>query len=316
MAATSQKLKLVIGTRGSKLALTQTGWVGDRLRQANPGLEIELRTIKTIGDRKSDRPFGEIGGKGIFTKELEDALLAGRIDLAVHSAKDLPAVMPEGLVLAATPPREDPRDALIARDAASIAELPAGALIGTGSLRRQAELLAVRPDLKFTLLRGNVDTRIDKVLTRGHCDATILALAGLRRVGLTEHVRCVLGLDEMLPACGQGVLAVQGRQDNEAILAAASGIHHEPTAEELRCEQLVLARLDVGCKAPVGVNAHVDGDRLTVRAVVALSDGSERITCRLASGVGGWRSLAERAIEHLRADGADEILRQCRETVE
>jgi len=199
----------VVGTRGSLLAVAQTGWVVDQIRTHHPDLVVRTRQITTTGDRDQTTPLPEVGQKGIFTKELEEALLAGAIDLAVHSAKDLPEQMPAGLDLLCIPLREDPRDALVSREGRSLEDLPAGAVIGTSSLRRQAQLRLVRPDFRFVVLRGNVDTRIRKV-HRGDCDATLLAMAGLNRVRMADQATCRLDIEVMMPAAHQGVLAIQG----------------------------------------------------------------------------------------------------------
>jgi hydroxymethylbilane synthase len=304
--------RIVVGTRGSLLARSQTDWVVNHLRETRADLKVEIRIIKTSGDQSPDTPLHEIGGKGVFIKEIEEALLDSTIDLAVHSAKDLPTEMTEGLAIGATPVREDPRDALISAKADRIEDLPESASVGTSSLRRQAQLLSLRPDLRFSPLRGNIDTRIDKVLLRGEHDATVLAVAGLRRAGLNRHASRILSIEQMIPACGQGVLALQIRQDDEYVLDLIASIHDEAAAEELRCEREILGQLEAGCQAPIGVHAQVDASNLSATAIVALPDGSETIRAKHQSGVGGWRSLADRVVDSLRSDGADEILSKCR----
>jgi len=264
-----------IGTRGSPLALAQArltraallahGWREDA---------VEIVTIRTSGDRIQDRPLSEAGGKGLFTKEIEEALLAGTIDLAVHSAKDMPTVLPEGLMLAACLPREDVRDAFISRKAASLRELPQGAVVGTASLRRQAQVRRLRPDLSTVVLRGNVETRLRK-LDAGEVDATLLALAGLRRLGLVDHVTALLDIDEFLPAVGQGAVTIEARTDDARMRALLSEIDHADTSVALACERAFLAVLDGSCRTPIAGHATLQGDTLSFRGMILRPDGSE-----------------------------------------
>ena len=235
---------------------------------------IEIHVIKTTGDQIQDRPLAEVGGKGLFTKEIEEALLAGTIDLAVHSSKDMPTVLPAGLILATFLPREDPRDVLISRKAKSIAELPEGARVGTASLRRQAMLLRKRPDLKIAPLRGNVETRLKKI-DEGQADATLLALAGLKRLGLTEHVAAVLSIDECLPAVGQGAIGIETRENDENTRTMLAAINHPATAVALAAERAFLAVLDGSCRTPIGGHAVVTGDVLSFRGMIVKPDGSK-----------------------------------------
>lgn len=235
---------------------------------------IEIHVIKTTGDQIQDRPLAEVGGKGLFTKEIEEALLAGTIDLAVHSSKDMPTVLPAGLILATFLPREDPRDVLISRKAKSIAELPEGARVGTASLRRQAMLLRKRPDLKIAPLRGNVETRLKKI-DEGQADATLLALAGLKRLGLTEHVAAVLSIDEFLPAVGQGAIGIETRENDENTRTMLAAINHPATAVALAAERAFLAVLDGSCRTPIGGHAVVTGDVLSFRGMIVKPDGSK-----------------------------------------
>ncbi len=304
---------LTIGTRGSLLAMAQTNVVADALRAAWPELDVQVRKIITRGDRQQKVALPQIGGKGLFTAELEAALLDGSIDLAVHSAKDLPTDMPDGIILAATPQREDPRDALISREALALEDLPEGALIGTSSLRRQAQLRRIRPDLRFTVLRGNVDTRIRKVLQRQDCDATLLAMAGLRRTDLTEHVTQALELDVMLPAAGQGALALQARADDERVLALLEPVHHPPTAECVVCERAVIEALQGGCQAPIGVHASLGDGGLDCRACVVSVDGTLVAEARVGAASLEGRDPAEDVVRRLRDAGAEAILAACRE---
>jgi hydroxymethylbilane synthase len=269
--------RLTIGTRGSDLALAQTNMVADRLRAAHPDLAapdaITIEVIKTTGDRVLDRPLAEIGGKGLFTKEIEEALFDGRIDLAVHSMKDLETVLPDGLAIAATLEREDPRDVLLAKDATTIADLSRGAVIGTASLRRGAQMLAARPDLKVVPFRGNVNTRIAK-LEAGEVDATILALAGLRRLGMTEYEARAIPVAEMLPAVAQGAIALECREGDEATLTYLAALNHAATAHAVAAERALLAALDGSCRTPIAGLATVTGDTLALQALIATPDGA------------------------------------------
>lgn len=235
---------------------------------------IEIKVIKTTGDQIQDRPLAEVGGKGLFTKEIEEALLAGVIDLAVHSSKDMPTVLPAGLILSTFLPREDPRDVLISRKAKSVADLPKGATVGTASLRRQAMLLRKRPDLKIVPLRGNVETRLKKI-DEGQADATLLALAGLKRLGLTEHAAAVLSIDEFLPAVGQGAIGIETRESDENTRTMLAPINHPATAVALAAERAFLAVLDGSCRTPIGGHAIVTGDALSFRGMIVKPDGSE-----------------------------------------
>ena len=265
-----------IGTRGSPLALAQSREVRARLIAARPDLDedtVTITVIKTTGDRVLDRPLADIGGKGLFTKEIEDALLESSVDIAVHSMKDVPTWLPDGLTIACLLPREDPRDALIARDGLTFADLPAGAVIGTASLRRQAQVLARRPDLKVVSLRGNVGTRLDK-LAQGQVDATMLALAGLRRLGKADVVTAILDPSEMLPAVAQGAIGLECRADDEAARELLALINHAQTETRVAAERALLARLDGSCHTPIAGLAELAGDTLTLRGLIAKTDGS------------------------------------------
>lgn len=269
------KVSLRIGTRGSPLALVQARAVRSRLAAAAGVSEdaIELIVIRTTGDTIQDRPLAEEGGKGLFTKEIEEALLDGRVDLAVHSAKDMPTVLPEGLVLAACLEREDPRDVFISRKARSLAELPRGASLGTASLRRQAIAKRTRPDLRVTPLRGNVETRLRKLDT-GEVDATVLALAGLKRLGLTEHATDIMSADRFLPAVGQGAIGIETREDNKRVRDVLARVDHDDTSTAIACERAFLAALDGSCKTPIAGHATVSGDAVQFRGLIARPDGS------------------------------------------
>ncbi len=265
---------LRIGTRGSPLALAQAGIVRDALRVAHPTLpKGEIIVIRTTGDRVQDRKLDEIGGKGLFTKEIEEALLAGTIDLAVHSMKDMPTFLPDGLIIDCLLRRADPRDALFSRSGASIAELPQGATVGTSSLRRQAQLLALRPDLKITTLRGNVETRLGK-LAAGAADATLLALAGLQRLGMPRAPSAILSVDEMLPAVAQGAIGAETRIDDAHTRELLRPLNDGPTELAVTAERACLAVLDGSCHTPIAALAELDGGTMRLRSLIALPDGS------------------------------------------
>jgi hydroxymethylbilane synthase len=266
---------LLIGARGSPLSLTQTGHVREALAAANPGRSFEIVPIVTSGDRIQDRRLDEAGGKGLFTKELDEALLDGRIDLAVHSMKDLPTLLPDGIVLACTPEREDPRDALITGGATSVLDLPRGARIGTASLRRQSQLLALRPDFEIVMLRGNVDTRLGK-LAAGEVDATLLAYSGLKRLGRAQHVKALIDPELAPPAPCQGALAVTARPEDDEVLTALAPLEHRSTRLEISAERGFLAALDGSCRTPIGALARWSEGRLTFLGEALTPDGTQR----------------------------------------
>jgi hydroxymethylbilane synthase len=269
---------LRIGTRRSKLALAQSGMMQRAIARAL-GVEaerVELVEIVTTGDRVQDRRLLEIGGKALFTKEIEEALLDGRVDLAIHSMKDVPAEQPEGLDILAVPLREDAADAFISRDFAAFADLPTGARLGTASLRRQAQALALRPDLKIEMLRGNVDTRLRR-LQEGDFEAILLAASGLNRLGLSEVIRERLSLDDFLPAPGQGALAIQGRAaDRERHADWIAALNHRPTETAVAAERGAMVALEGSCRTAVGAHARIDGDVLTLTTEILAPDGSAR----------------------------------------
>jgi hydroxymethylbilane synthase len=267
---------LRIGTRGSPLALAQAREVRGRLVAAHGLAEhaIEIVVIRTSGDRIQDRPLAEAGGKGLFTKEIEEALAGGAIDLAVHSAKDMPTVLPAGLMLAATLPREDVRDAFISRRAKSLAELPEGSVVGTASLRRQALVRRLRPDVSVVPLRGNVETRLRK-LDDGVVDATLLALAGLRRLGLAHVATAIMPAGEFLPAVGQGAIALETRVDDGKTRDIVAAINDADTATALAAERAFLAELDGSCRTPIAGHAAIVGSDVRFRGMILRPDGSE-----------------------------------------
>ncbi|HVV41218.1 MAG TPA: hydroxymethylbilane synthase [Nitrobacter sp.] len=265
-----------IGTRGSPLALAQAHEVRNRLaraRQVAPE-RIAVRTIRTSGDAIQDRPLFDVGGKGLFTKEIEEALLAGSIDLAVHSSKDVPTFLPDATWLSAFLPREDVRDVFLSPRAPSLQELPAGSVVGTASLRRQAMVLRLRPDLKVQAMRGNVETRLRK-LAAGEADATLLALAGMKRLGLQDKATRIFEVDEFLPAVGQGAIAIESRRDDDRINAMVKAIGDAETEVALTAERSFLALLDGSCRTPIGGHCRVDGDRIHFRGLIISPDGRE-----------------------------------------
>jgi len=265
-----------IGTRGSPLALAQAHAVRDRLAAAHgwPAEAIEVRAIRTSGDLIQDRPLAEAGGKGLFTKEIEQALIDGAIDLAVHSAKDMPTILPGGLVLAACLEREDVRDAFISRKAKELRALPAGSVVGTSSLRRQAQVRRLRPDLAVVNFRGNVETRLRK-LDQGVADATLLALAGLKRLGLARAATAILPVEEFLPAVGQGAIAIEARADDGRIRDLLAPIDHADTTTALAAERAFLAVLDGSCRTPIAGHAAVTEYSVQFRGMILRPDGSE-----------------------------------------
>ena len=272
----TQSTFLRIGTRGSPLALAQAHMTQAALAQAlGVAVEtIEIVTIRTSGDRIQDRPLSEAGGKGLFTKEIEEALLARTIDLAVHSAKDMPTVLPDGLMLAACLPREDVRDVFISRKADSLCALPHGAVVGTASLRRQAMVKRLRPDISTVVLRGNVETRIRK-LEAGEVDATLLALAGLKRLGLADKATALLDAAEFLPAVGQGAVTIEARVDDARTRDLLARVDHADTSVALAAERAFLAVLDGSCRTPIAGHAVLDGDAIRFRGMILRPDGSE-----------------------------------------
>lgn len=302
---------LVVGTRGSPLARAQTQWVVDQLRAAHPELDIRTEIISTTGDRLRDRPLPEIGGKGLFTEQLERALLDETIDLAIHSAKDLPTTLSAGLDILAFPTREDPRDAWVSADGTTFDDLPEHCVIGTSSLRRQAQLRIGRPRLSFIALRGNVDTRIKKV-RRGDCAGAVLAMAGLRRLHLAHHITHPFDPGVMLPAPGQGALALEGRADDQPVREILLPVHDVATAAAVGCERAVLARLDAGCRAPVAVLAMVEGQTLRCDALVCDPAGLRQARTSLHGLVHDLDKVVERIVSDLLAQGADEIIAACR----
>jgi hydroxymethylbilane synthase len=292
---------LVIASRGSQLALWQARWVAERLKEL--GRECRIEIIKTTGDKITDVPLAKVGTKGLFTKEIEEALVEGRADLAVHSLKDLPTELPEGLVLAAVPGREDPRDAVVGR---ALASLPPGARVGTSSLRRAAQLRKLRPDVMVESVRGNLDTRLRK-LDEGRYDAILLAAAGLKRLGWEHRIAEILDPDTMCPAVGQGALAIETRASG-AGLEACSALDNPDTRAAVTAERGVLAALGGGCQVPIGAHAEVRGGRLRLLAVVASPDGAEFLRAESEGAPGEAERLGRALGAELLERGARAIL--------
>jgi hydroxymethylbilane synthase len=290
---------LVIASRGSQLALWQAHWVQQQL--AVLGYPSRIEIVKTTGDKITDVPLAQVGTKGLFTKEIEEALLEGRADLAVHSLKDLPTELPAGLVLAAIPAREDPRDVLVGK---RLADLPPGAKVGTGSLRRAAQLRKVRPDLWIEPVRGNLDTRLRK-LDAGRYDAIVLAAAGLKRLGWEERIAEILSPDMVCPAVGQGALAIETGTTG---LLACQPLNHPPTQSAVTAERSLLSALGGGCQVPVGAYATVAGDRLSLQAVVISPDGADLVRDRSEGPAADAQRIGRELGEALLAAGADRIL--------
>ncbi|HEY3346702.1 MAG TPA: hydroxymethylbilane synthase [Nitrospirota bacterium] len=308
----AERDRIVIGTRGSKLALWQAEFVQRELMKACPGKEVVLEKIKTTGDMILDVPLAKVGGKGLFVKEIEEAMLDGRVDLAVHSMKDVPTLLPDPLHLICMAEREDPRDAFLSRDCEKFTDMPHGGSLGTSSLRRQCQLMAVRPDIKIEQLRGNLDTRIRK-MQEGLFDAIILAAAGIRRLGWGEHIKEYIEPEICLPAIGQGAIGIECRKDdgwmNEVLMKA---LMHQETFDCVKAERALLRRLEGGCQVPIAAYARlVDGGRnMLIQGLVGSLDGKtllkETVTVARKDGQAGGNELAEKLLSR----GADVILKE------
>ena len=305
-------MQLRIGSRGSALALWQAHHVRDRLRALDPSLVIEITTIQTIGDRITDVALSRIGDKGLFTRELDRAIVDGDVDLAVHSLKDIPTVLAEGLALPAVLERNDPRDALVVAPGTprSLLDLPHGARIGTSSLRRRAQLLALRPDLHVEDLRGNLDTRLKRV-ENGDYDAAILALAGIRRLGFEAEVSQILDAPEWLPAAGQGALGITTRANDTAIIEIVRALDHAPTRAETTAERSFLRELEGGCQIPIGA-LGIAQQTLTLNAIVASVDGINVVRGRIEGSLDDAADLGRSLADELRDRGAGRILDELR----
>ncbi|HAS8564151.1 TPA: hydroxymethylbilane synthase [Vibrio vulnificus] len=296
-----------IATRKSPLALWQAYYVKDALQKAHPGLEVELVTMVTKGDVILDTPLAKVGGKGLFVKELEVAMLEGRADLAVHSMKDVPVDFPEGLGLVTICEREDPRDAFVSNTYHHVDELPQGAVVGTCSLRRQCQLKAYRPDLVIKELRGNVGTRLSK-LDAGEYDAIILAAAGLKRLELEERIRSFIEPEQSLPAVGQGAVGIECRTNDERILKLLEPLNHTDTADRVKCERAMNLTLEGGCQVPIGSYALLEGDEIWLRALVGEPDGTEIVRGEIRGPRAQAEQLGVQLANQLLNEGAREIL--------
>ncbi|MBQ3171554.1 MAG: hydroxymethylbilane synthase [Mailhella sp.] len=301
--------KVTIATRGSQLALWQAEHIKSRLMAQYEGLEVELLILKTKGDIILDVPLAKVGGKGLFVKEIEEALLAGTADLAVHSMKDVPMVLPEGLTLGAVPEREVCTDLFLSEKYAALEDLPQGAKLGTSSLRRQSQALALRPDLEVAMLRGNVETRLRK-MKEGQYDAIILARAGVKRLGLGASLQQDLTPPSFLPAVGQGALGIEIRDDRPEMRELVAFLDHTPTRLCVTAERAFLRRLDGGCQVPIAAHAVLDGEELVLEALVADPLGKVvfRDTVRCAATLEEADAAGQKLAEKLLADGADKIL--------
>lgn len=301
------KAKLKIGTRQSLLALWQSNYIAACLRKQYPECEIELKKIVTKGDKILDVPLAQIGGKGLFTKEIEEELLSNEIDLAVHSLKDMPTVLPEGLCLTAITTRANVGDAFVSNKYANFAELPLGAVVGTSSLRRKAQLLAARPDLNIRDLRGNVDTRLRK-LDEGLYDAIILAAAGLERLGHADRIKSLIPASVCLPAVGQGALAIECRANDKETRTMLDFLNDLPTRQATSAERAFLGLVEGGCQVPIGVHADVEGDKIRVEAIIAALDGSTVLRDTITGSAGDAVSLGQELGRKMLANGGQEIL--------
>jgi len=301
------KAVLKIGTRQSLLALWQSNYIAACLRKQYPECEVVLKKIVTKGDRILDVPLAQIGGKGLFTKEIEEELLSGEVDLAVHSLKDMPTVLPEGLCLTVITARANVGDAFVSNKYDSFAELPLGAVVGTSSLRRKAQLLAARPDLTIRDLRGNVDTRLRK-LDEGLYDAVILAAAGLERLGHGDRIKDIIPSDVCLPAVGQGALAIECRTDNAEVRAMLDFLNDMPTVQATSAERAFLGLVEGGCQVPIGVHADVENENIRIEAIIASLDGKTVLRDCLTGSAADAVALGKKLGKKMLANGGQEIL--------
>lgn len=304
-----KRKKLVIGTRSSKLALWQANYIAECIRTEYPGIEVSLQHIMTTGDKILDVPLAKIGGKGLFTKELENAMLANEIDLAVHSLKDMPTQLPEGLYLTAITERVDPGDAFVSPKYGEIDKLPQGAKIGTSSLRRKAQLLKYRPDLRISDLRGNLDTRLKKMETE-QLDGIILAVSGLKRLGWQELITQVIPSEICLPAVGQGALAIEARENDTEVCEMLQFLNHQPTRLAVEAERAYLAQAEGGCQIPIGVYGHIQDENLVLEAVILSVDGKRQIRQTVTGSPTAGRELGRSLAQDMLAKGGREILQE------
>jgi hydroxymethylbilane synthase len=309
----SKRDKIVIGTRGSQLALWQAEYVQRELMKACPGVEVTLQKIKTTGDMILDVPLAKVGGKGLFVKEIEDAMLRGEIDLAVHSMKDVPTVLPDSLHLRCMPKREDPSDAFLSKEAKSFKELKQGGTVGTSSLRRQCQLMSVRPDIKIEQLRGNLDTRIRK-MEEGQFDAIILAAAGIRRLGWGEKIKEYIDPEICIPAIGQGAIGIECRVDDDFMNDTLSVLQHQDTWDCVTAERALLKRLEGGCQVPIAAHARIlrenGKEKLVLVGLVGSVSGDRIIRDSIESAVKDGEKAGVELAETLLSRGAGEILKE------
>ena len=301
--------KLTIATRGSKLALWQANHIKSCIESRHENVSVDLKVIKTKGDKILDVPLAKIGGKGLFVKEIEEAIMDGSAQLAVHSMKDVPMDLPEGMELFAIPEAEEPNDAFISNKAKSISDLPEGAVVGTSSLRRKVQLLAARGDLNIKDLRGNVDTRLRK-LADGEFDAIILAKSGLKRLGLSDVITDSIDVDEMLPAVCQGVLGIEVSEDDDETKELLKFLIHEPTKIRSRCERAYLKKLEGGCQAPIAGHSVISGDTITMTGLVASIDGRTVIRKTATGKTAEPEKVGIALAEDVLSAGADKILQE------
>ncbi|MDI6901098.1 MAG: hydroxymethylbilane synthase [Anaerosomatales bacterium] len=306
----AERTELMIGTRGSKLALWQSEHIKARLEELT-GLPVGLKVIKTTGDKVLDVPLAKVGGKGLFTKEIEVELLTGTVDLAVHSMKDVPTELPDGCVIAATPQRVDPRDVIVAGEGIDLDSLPSGARVGTSSLRRRSQLLALRPDVEIVDVRGNLDTRMRKAET-GEVDAVILAAAGITRMGWADRITHYIDPAQMVPAVGQGAIGVEIRADDAFMAEVCERLTDADTLTCVTAERVVMRRLEGGCQVPIGAYCRREGDRLVIDAFVGSLDGTTLLRHRLEGDVAEPVMLGEAMVDRLLDMGATDILAEIR----
>ncbi|GAB4284915.1 MAG: hydroxymethylbilane synthase [Coriobacteriia bacterium] len=306
----AERTELTIGTRGSKLALWQSEHIKARIEELT-GLPVSLKVIKTTGDKVLDVPLAKVGGKGLFTKEIEVELLAGTVDLAVHSMKDVPTELPDGCVIAATPERVDPRDVIVAGAGLNLDSLPSGARVGTSSLRRRSQLLALRPDVQIVDVRGNLDTRMRKAET-GEVDAVILAAAGITRMGWADRITHYIDPAQMVPAVGQGAIGVEIRADDAFMAEVCERLTDADTLTCVTAERVVMRRLEGGCQVPIGAYCRREGDRLVMDAFVGSLDGATLLRHRLEGDVAEPVMLGEAMVDRLLDMGATDILAEIR----
>ncbi len=308
-------MKIRIGTRGSRLALAQSEWVKSRIEKQQAGVKVELVIIKTKGDKILDTPLSRIGGKGLFVKEIEDALLKNEIDLAVHSLKDMPAELAQGLKVSIYPEREDPRDAFVSLEYRTLQDLPLGARVGTSSLRRSAQLLSLRPDLKIIPLRGNVDTRLKKLETED-LQAVILAVAGLNRLGLGKRITQIIEPEMILPAIGQGALGIETKKSDPKLDDLLGFLNHEQTETMVRAERAFLKKMEGGCQVPLAAHGRFMGGEIILQGLVSKLDGSRLIKKQIKGKPHEPEKLGQELAELLLDSGGREILERVYQELE